>query len=131
MRGKIMIFDKKDETCGKIRDKLKFIHTVLDAQKLVEEYYSKRSKVKVKETISTDNETYYCTPVIEPSLSYFEAKAYERYCKGKYFTNKNKDIIIDYLLDCLVNDEAFDYSTLGPNIYKNEHSISNVSDTQL
>lgn len=116
-----MIFDKKDETCGKIRDKLKFIHTVLDAQKLVEEYYSKRSKVKVKETISTDNETYYCTPVIEPSLSYFEAKAYERYCKGKYFTN----------LDCLVNDEAFDYSTLGPNIYKNEHSISNVSDTQL
>lgn len=55
--GKIMIFDKKDETCGKIRDKLKFIHTVLDTQKLVEEYYSKRSKVKVKETISTDNET--------------------------------------------------------------------------
>lgn len=98
-----MIFDKKDETCGKIRDKLKFIHTVLDAQKLV----------------------------TEPSLYYFEAKAYEKYCKGKYFTNKDKDIIIDYLLDCLVNDEAFDYSTLGPNIYKNEHSISNVSNTQL
>lgn len=45
--------------------------------------------------------------------------------------DEEKDVIIDYLLDCLVNNEVFEYSTLGPNIYKNEHSISNVSDTQL
>lgn len=58
-----------------------------------------------------------------------ELKAYRKYIKGRYFSAKEKDVIIDYLLDCLVNNEVFEYSTLGPNIYKNEHSISNVSDT--
>lgn len=91
------------------------------------------SKIRDIEELNRNEEgVYYITET--PSHLYStsqECKAYDKYCSRKYFTNKDKDIIIDYLLDCLVNDEAFDYSTLGPNIYKNEHSISNVSDTQL
>jgi hypothetical protein len=113
-----MIFDKKDKRCEKVKNKLKVLHNML-------------SKIRDVEELNRHEEgAYYITET--PSHLYptsQEYKAYDKYCGRKYFTNKDKDIIIDYLLDCLVNDEAFDYSTLGPNIYKNEHSISNVSDT--
>lgn len=36
------------------------------------------------------------------------------------FTNDEKDFIINYLIDCLVEGQPFDCSSLGPNKYLNE-----------
>ncbi len=37
-----------------------------------------------------------------------------------FFTNDEKDFIINYLIDCLVEGQPFDCSSLGPNKYLNE-----------
>lgn len=38
----------------------------------------------------------------------------------QYFTDKEKNFIINYLIDCLVENQPFDCSSLGPNKYLNE-----------
>lgn len=38
----------------------------------------------------------------------------------QYFTDKEKNFIINYLIDCLVEGQPFDCSSLGPNKYLNE-----------
>lgn len=119
-----MIYNKKSKKAGSTRDKLSIIQSALEEIKknrLNFEIWKEESKTAIVEL-----------DLGRPFTSQ-EEKANRWYNKGKYFTNKEKDIIIDYLLECLVNDEVFDYSTLGPNRYlnKDESNISNVSDTKL
>lgn len=44
----------------------------------------------------------------------------DKYDKNAYFTDSEKNFIINYLIDCLVDNEPFDCSSLGPNKYLNE-----------
>lgn len=37
-----------------------------------------------------------------------------------FIISRNKDFIINYLIDCLVENQPFDCSSLGPNKYLNE-----------
>lgn len=121
-----MIYDKKGVTAQRAKDKLSVIQSYFDKIKMGDEWYDdlmvRLEKLPYQEWPEPPRNTYATDE---------ELLAYKKYVKGKYFSSKEKDVIIDYLLDCLVNNEVFEYSTLGPNIYKNEHSISNVSDTQL
>lgn len=121
-----MIYDKKGVTAQRVKDKLSVIQSYFDKIKIGQEQCDEFM-------IKLYNLPYSECP--EPSRKFYvtdeELLAHKKYIRGKYFSSKEKDVIIDYLLDCLVDNEVFEYSTLGPNIYKNEHSISNVSDTQL
>lgn len=40
--------------------------------------------------------------------------------KNTYFTQEESQFIIKYLMNCLVYNEPFDCSSLGPNKYLNE-----------
>ena len=40
--------------------------------------------------------------------------------KNTYFTDNEKNFIINYLIECLVDNQPFDCSSLGPNKYLNE-----------
>lgn len=122
-----MIYDKKGTVADNAKNKLAVIQSCFEKIKIGEEWYN--NELKLREKLHR-----HCScsePPKESNITHDEIKAYQKYQKGKYFNTKEKDLIIDYLIDCLVNDGTFEYSTLGPNIYKNEHSISNVSDTQL
>ena len=44
----------------------------------------------------------------------------DKWEQNSYFTNDEKDFIINYLIDCLVENQPFDCSSLGPNKYLNE-----------
>lgn len=44
----------------------------------------------------------------------------DKWQQNSYFTNDEKDFIINYLIDCLVEGQPFDCSSLGPNKYLNE-----------
>ena len=44
----------------------------------------------------------------------------DKWQQNSYFTNDEKDFIINYLIDCLVECQPFDCSSLGPNKYLNE-----------
>lgn len=124
-----MIYNKKGTVADNARKKLAIIQSYFERNKIAEEWYNEYLKLQ-EETCG------YCCVDYPPSESFEtdeEIKAYQKYQKGKYFNTKEKDLIIDYLIDCLVNDGTFEYSTLGPNRYlnKNESNISNVSDTKL
>lgn len=60
---------------------------------------------------------YYCPELIYTTE---DSDIVCRWYNGKYLTPKQKDILLQYLIDCLVDDEAFDLSTLGPNEYLQE-----------
>jgi hypothetical protein len=44
----------------------------------------------------------------------------KRFDKNTYFTDNEKNFIINYLIECLVDNQPFDCSSLGPNKYLNE-----------
>lgn len=44
----------------------------------------------------------------------------KKFSNNQYFTDKEKNFIINYLIDCLVEGQPFDCSSLGPNKYLNE-----------
>lgn len=44
----------------------------------------------------------------------------KKFSNNQYFTDKEKNFIINYLIDCLVENQPFDCSSLGPNKYLNE-----------
>lgn len=44
----------------------------------------------------------------------------KKFSNDQYFTDKEKNFIINYLIDCLVEGQPFDCSSLGPNKYLNE-----------
>ncbi len=121
-----MIYDKKGEIAEAAKNKLSIIQSYFDRLRMGKEWYN--DAMDGLEDLPFQE---WPEPPIETCVTDEELKAYRKYIKGRYFSAKEKDVIIDYLLDCSVDNEVFEYSTLGPNIYKNEHSISNVSDTQL
>lgn len=49
-----------------------------------------------------------------------QASILEKYDKNTYFTQEESQFIIKYLMNCLVYNEPFDCSSLGPNKYLNE-----------
>lgn len=120
-----MILDKKGDIAEKAKNKLSTIQSYFDKDKMNEEWYNRLMESQQHQYQEWPE------PPAEIYITNEEYEAHKRYIRGKYFSSKEKDIIIDYLLDCLVNNETFEYSTLGPNIYKNGNSISNVSNTQL
>lgn len=65
------------------------------------------------------NKGYYENPNFK-FLTDEQEKVQKLYQQGRYFTSKEKSLIVDYLIDCLVNNEQFDCSTLGPNEYLEE-----------
>lgn len=44
----------------------------------------------------------------------------KRFDKNKYFTDNEKNFIINYIIECMVECQPFDCSSLGPNKYLNE-----------
>lgn len=44
----------------------------------------------------------------------------KRFDKNTYFTDNEKNFIINYLIECLVDNQPFDCSSLRPNKYLNE-----------
>lgn len=75
--------------------------------------YAERIKNKILDLINS----------IESSNK--ELKFYEEYktAYGDIYpntTDKEKNFIINYLIDCLVENQPFDCSSLGPNKYLNE-----------
>lgn len=120
-----MILDKKGAAAERAKNKLLTIQTYFDKDRIGKEWYD--NLVESQQHLYQE----WTEPPKESYITDEEHLAHKRYIRGKYFSSKEKDVIIDYLLDCLVNNQVFDYSTLGPNIYKDEHSISNVSNTQL
>lgn len=44
----------------------------------------------------------------------------KKFSNDQYFTDKEKNFIINYLIDCLIEGQPFDCSSLGPNKYLNE-----------
>lgn len=60
--------------------------------------------------------------LIDTDISFTAEQAYilEKYDKNTYFTQEESQFIIKYLMNCLVYNEPFDCSSLGPNKYLNE-----------
>lgn len=54
------------------------------------------------------------------AYNYAEDRILKKFSNNQYFTDKEKNFIINYLIDCLVENQPFDCSSLGPNKYLNE-----------
>ena len=123
-----MIYNKKGEIAETAKNKLSIIQSYFDRLKMGKEWYDS-AMVGLEDLPFQEWPEQHRAHIsgYKHNQSVKDNSEYDRkYIKGRYFSAKEKDVIIDYLLDCLVNNEVFEYSTLGPNIYKNEHSISNV-----
>lgn len=114
-----MLYNKKEEAAGLARDKLLSI---------VE--YGKRCK-QLNQAIADYEQQKGVYGIPYFSVPYFDKK--DDYNKNRYFTDREKNLIIDYLIDCMIDDEPFDCSTMGPNKYLEEDDESNaaIPNTQL
>lgn len=70
-----------------------------------------RTRMYNDEAISSLPDLYYTTE---------QFAILDKWEQNSYFTNDEKDFIINYLIDCLVENQPFDCSSLGPNKYLNE-----------
>lgn len=108
-----MKYDKKSDLAKQVKLKLKQMISVQEKQnywkKIQQEYDSKDHY----------GEIFICDEYL---MTKGETKTMKEYDRGRYFTKEEKSFIIDYLLDCLVNNEPFDCSTLGPNEYLEENT---------
>ena len=106
-----MKYDKKNELAKQVRLKLQNLITIgekdIENGKIMEIYLEDRSK------------GIYSDPKFS-SLTDDQKEIKKQYTDGTYFSDEEKSFIIDYLLDCLVSNQSFDCSTLGPNEYLQE-----------
>lgn len=114
-----MLYNKKEPAAGPARDKLIAI---------VE--YCKECNL-LNQRLAKESESDYCCQCQCIQFPYFDKL--DDYNKNRYFTDREKNLIIDYLIDCMANDEPFDCSTMGPNEYLEEYDKfdATVSDTKL
>lgn len=112
-----MLYNKKEPAAGPARDKL---------IKIVE--YGKQCKSLNQSLAKENEEGYICSCIRFP---YFDG--HDDYNKNRYFTDREKNLIIDYLIDCMIDDAPFDCNTMGPNEHSEEYDKfdATVSDTKL
>lgn len=105
-----MKLNKKSKSAEVVKDKiLKLLDTMekhKQGEKFMEDYLSMKDGM------------------IDPNPDIFlNAKQFsilDKYDENKYFTDNEKNFIINYLIECLVDNQPFDCSSLGPNKYLNE-----------
>lgn len=105
-----MELNKKNKFAENIKNK------ILNLQEVIEK--SKRQKQFMEDYTSMK----YGYIDLNPDLYYTKEQftILDKWQQNSYFTNDEKDFIINYLIDCLVEGQPFDCSSLGPNKYLNE-----------
>lgn len=105
-----MELNKKNKFAENVKNK------ILNLQEVIEK--GKRWKQFMEDYVSMNYG--YIDP--NPDLYYTTEQfaILDKWEQNSYFTNDEKDFIINYLIDCLVENQPFDCSSLGPNKYLNE-----------
>lgn len=105
-----MELNKKNKFAENVKNK------ILNLQEVIEK--GKRWKQFMEDYVSMKYG--YIDP--NPNLYYTTEQftILDKWEQNSYFTNDEKDFIINYLIDCLVENQPFDCSSLGPNKYLNE-----------
>lgn len=106
-----MTYDKKSNLAENVRIKLSNLQDALEIQNKWNNFVKEQ---KANPHILMD-------PSNSIMLNSNQFHILDQYENNKYFTDEEKTLIINYLVDCLLDGEPFDCSSLGPNKYLNEN----------
>lgn len=105
-----MELNKKNKFAENIKNKILNLQEVIEKSKRQKQFMEDYTSMKYG-YIDPNPDLYYTTE---------QFAILDKWEQNSYFTNDEKDFIINYLIDCLVEGQPFDCSSLGPNKYLNE-----------
>lgn len=105
-----MELNKKNKFAENVKNKILNLQEVIEKGKRQEQFMKDYVSMKYG-YIDPNPDLYYTTE---------QSTILDKWEQNSYFTNDEKDFIINYLIDCLVENQPFDCSSLGPNKYLNE-----------
>lgn len=105
-----MELNKKNKFAENIKNKILNLQEVIEKSKRQKQFMEDYTSMKYG-YIDTNPDLYYTKE---------QFTILDKWQQNSYFTNDEKDFIINYLIDCLVEGQPFDCSSLGPNKYLNE-----------
>ena len=103
-----MELNKKSKFAENVKNKILNLQDAIERNNNIEQFIKDYESMKYG-LIDTDI-----------SFTAEQASILEKYNKNTYFTQEESQFIIKYLMNCLVYNEPFDCSSLGPNKYLNE-----------